>query len=222
MPAKSRTLAVIPLLLALIIQEQPADEPAPGIRPISDADAVLAMYVQDHGLGSRGDAAIIIAAWPDGLIVWSNDRLMGGPPYRAGHVDPKRITALLIRFDKDGLFRDNRLNHANFGPESKFTTLFIQSGKKRTEMSSWHELMEESGESVADHHGVSSLDGRRRLDVLRKAPADYLFYRFVWSESRSRMLDLIPADGTATGGKPVMKRGKLSWQEPIATGPIRQ
>ena len=69
---------------------------------------------------------------------------------------------------------------------------------------------------VADQHGAAVLDGRRRLDVLRKSPADYLFYRFVWSETRSRLADLIPAESTATGGKPVMKAGKLSWQEPAA------
>jgi hypothetical protein len=84
-------------------------------------------------------------------------------------------------------------------------------------MSSWHDLMEESDKLVADHHGATVLDDRRRLDVLRKAPADYLFYRFVWSETRSRLADLIPAESTAIAGKPVMKAGKLSWQEPAAT-----
>jgi hypothetical protein len=187
------------------------------MRPISDAESVLAVYREDWGLASRGEPAIVFAAWPDGLIVWSGDRLMGGPPYRAGHLDPKRVTALLARFDKDGLFANERLNDANFGPDSQFTTLFIKFGKKQVKMCSWHELMEESAELVADHHGASVLDGRRRLDVLRRTPADYLFYRFVWSETRSRLAGLIPAESTAISGKPVMKAGKLSWQEPAAT-----
>ena len=216
MPTNSRWLAVYPLLLGLIVPELSAEEPKPAMRPITDSESVLAVYHQDWGLGSGGGAPIIFAAWPDGFIVWSADRLMGGPPYRAAHIDPKRVTALLSRFDKDGLFAHERLNDANFGPDSQFTTLFIKSGKKQVKMCSWHELMEDSDNLVADQNGAGVLDGRRRLDVLRKAPADYLFYRFVWSETRGRLADLTPADSTATGGKPVMKAGKLSWQEPPA------
>ena len=217
MPANSRSLAVYSLLFGIIVQEPLAQEPKSAMRPITDAESILAVYREDWSLDSSGGPAIIFAAWPDGFIVWSGDRVMGGPPYRAGHIDPKRVTALLSRFDKDGLFADKKLNDAHFGPDSQFTTLFIKSGKKQVKMCSWHELMEDSDELVADDHGAAILNGRRRLDVLRKAPADYLFYRFVWSETRSRLADLIPAESTATGGKPVMKAGKLSWQEPAAT-----
>jgi hypothetical protein len=204
------------LLLGMFVSELPADEPKPALRPITDAESVLAVYTENWGLGSSGEPAIIFAAWPDGSIVWSGDRLNGGAPYRTGHVDPKRVAALLARFDKDGLFDDEKLDQAHFGPDSQFTTVFIKSGKKRLEMCSWHELFEESDRLVADQHGVSALDGRRRLDVLRKAPADYLFYRFVWSETRSKLIDLIPGPSTATRGKPFMRAGKLSWQEPAA------
>ena len=106
MPTISRWLAVYPLLLGLIVPELSAEKPKPAMRPISDAESVLAVYRQDWGLSSGGEPAIIFAAWPDGFIVWSSDRLMGGPPYRSGHIDPKRVTALLSRFDKDGLFAD--------------------------------------------------------------------------------------------------------------------
>jgi len=146
---------------------------------------------------------------------------MGGPPYRAGRVDPKRVSALLARFERDGLFADESLDRGNFGPDSQFTTVLVKSGKKQVKMCSWHELYEEGGGLVVDQGGVSPLNGRRRLDVLRKAPADYLFYRFVWSETRSRLADLIPCESTAIRGKPVMKAGKLSWQEPAATGTRR-
>jgi hypothetical protein len=177
MPANLRLLAVYSLLIGIIVQEPLAQEPKPAMRPITDAESILAVYREDWGLYSSGGPAIIFAAWPDGFIVWSGDRRMGGPPYRAGHLDPKRVAALLWRFEKDGLFADKKLNDANFGPDSQFTTLFIKSGKKQVKMCSWHELMEDSDKLVADDHGAAILDGRRRLDVLRKAPADYLFYR---------------------------------------------
>jgi hypothetical protein len=59
-------------------------------------------------------------------------------------------------------------------------------------------------------------EGRHRLTALQEAPRDYLFFRYVWSETRHRLADLIPAEGTPTDGKPVMEAGVLSWREPAA------
>jgi hypothetical protein len=221
MTGRSRWLAAIALLLGLNASELSADDPKPAMRPISDAESVLAVYREGLGLVSSGEPAIILAAWPDGYIVWSGDRLKGGPPYRAGHIDPRRVAALLARFDQDGLFADERLNASHSGPDSQFITVFIKSGRKQVGMSSWHELFEEGGRAVVDHNGVSHLGGRHKLDVLRKAPADYLFFRLVWSETRSTLVDLIPGESNASGGKPVIKARKLSWQEPAATSPRR-
>ncbi len=217
MPARARWLALYALLLGLNTSELSADEPKPAMRPISDAESVLAVYREDWGLASSGEPTIIFVAWPDGTIVWSGDRLKGGAPYRTGHVNPKRVAALLARFEKIGLFDDKRLNYVNCGPDSQFTTVFIKSGKKQMTMCSWHELYEEFDEMVSDHNGVYRLEGRRRFEVLRKAPADYLFYRFVWAETRAKLADSIPDESKESGGKPVMRAGKLSWQEPPAT-----
>jgi uncharacterized protein (TIGR03067 family) len=208
-----RYLAIVGLLFGACVSALSADEPKPVLRPITEADSVLAIYHSDWGLASRSHTGIILVAWPDGHVVWSRDRLYGGSPYRAGRVDPKKVVALLERFDKDGLFDDKKLNKSNFGPDSAFNTLFIKSGKKQLEMASWHELFEESEGIVATDHGVGPLEGRRRLDVLRKEPADYLFYRFVWSETRSKLTDLAAGESAAVVGKPIMKAGVLSWQE---------
>ena len=86
----------------------------------------------------------------------------------------------------------------------------------QVKMRSWHELFEESDKVVVDHRGVAALDGRRRLDVLREAPAEYLFFRTVWSDTRGRLNDLLPTESSASAGKPVMKSGVLTWQEPAA------
>jgi|SRR5262245_48937852 len=193
-----------------------AEEPKVTVRPISDADSVIAVYREDHGRASGGGPAMILAAWPDGHVVWSADRVKGGAPYRAGRVDPKKLTALLARFDNDGLFADDRLNQAHFGPDSQFITVYIKTGKSQVKMRSWHELFEESDKRVVDHRGVATLEGRRRLDVLREAPAEYLFFRSVWSETRGRLNDLVPAESTASAGKPVMKSGVLTWEEPAS------
>ena len=193
-----------------------AGEPKQSMRPITEAESVLAAYREDLGDTSAGTPAIILAAWPDGHIVWSGDRVQGGAPYRSGHIDPQKVAALLARFEKDGLFADEKLNQAHFGPDAQFITLFIKSGKKRVQMQSWHELFEASDRLVVTNTGAGTLDGRRRLDVLRKEPAGYLFFRFVWSETRAKLTDLIPGESRASAGKPVMKAGVLSWRQPAA------
>jgi hypothetical protein len=200
-------------LIGLCLSTTSAAEPKQAVRAISKAESVLAVYLEDWGLAAPKGPAMILAAWPDGYIIWSGDRLEGGAPYYAARIAPKKVTALLARFDKDGLLADDKLNGAHFGPDSAFITVFVKSGKKQVKMESWHELFEASDNLVADDSGVHAIGGGRRLDVLRKARPEYLFYRFVWSETRAKLGDLVPAAGKVTSGRPVMKGGELSWLE---------
>ena len=75
-------------------------------REITEANSVLAVYHEDWGLrpGVHGPA-IILAAWPDGHIVWSKDRPEGGAPYRAAQIDAKRIADLLNGLNTTALLR---------------------------------------------------------------------------------------------------------------------
>ena len=219
------------LLSCLSVSALWAGEPEHTTRPISDADSVLAVYYEAYGRPEPppGDAApgdtppenltIILGVWPDGHIVWSGDRLEGGAPYRVGRVDPKKVTALLSRFDADGLFADENQKFNYVVPDGPYVTVFIKSGKKKVTMCSCRELFEESGELVAESSGVGSLNGRHRLDVLRKAPADHLYFRFVWNETRARLSDLIPPESSVIAGRIVMKGGAVSWQE-AKSGPL--
>jgi hypothetical protein len=211
---RSRVLWSIVVSCALSVR---TDQPNVQTRPITEADSVLAVYPEDWGnRPGAGGTKVILVAWPDGHIVWSTDRIQGGGPYRAGRIDPKKFATLLKRFEKDGLFADEKLNQANFGPDSQFITVHIKSGKKQVKMQSWHELYEMSDEVVVNDRGIVGLQGRRRLDELRKAPADYLFFRMVWSETRSKLSDLLPSEWSPSGGEPITNAGVLSWHEPTA------
>jgi hypothetical protein len=206
--------AIICGVIVLITVCGRADEPKQLVRPITTAKSVIAVYREDCGLGSDGRPAIIFAAWPDGHIVWSDDRIQGGPPYHAAESDPQRFAKLIARFEKDGLFADDKLNQANFGPDSAFIAVLIKSGKRKVQMTSWHELFEADGGLVTSYGAVGSGNGSR-LDVLRKEPAAYLFYRMVWSETRTSIATMIPTAGRPTSGSPLMKAGELSWEEPL-------
>lgn len=156
---------------------------------------------------------MILAIWADGQVVWSDDRLKGGPPYRTAKIAAKRFEALLQALAHDGIFADKDLSNANVGPDSAFTTIVIRSGSLQLEMRSWHELYEANQKTAAASGGIVPLDGRRRLDVLKGDTSKYLFYRMVWSEIRLSAAHLIPSNGAPAKGRLVINKGSLSWQE---------
>lgn len=120
-------------ILSLTCLATPATCEEIAARPIEKADSILAIYPEDWGLRSSARIpALILAVWPDGHIVWSKDRLMGGAPYFAGQIDREIVSSLLLRLEQDGVFADKSLNNANFGEDSKFTTLLIRSRKKES------------------------------------------------------------------------------------------
>ena len=183
------------------------------LRPISEADGVIAVYQQDWGLASTGEPKLVIAAWSDGTVVWAEDQVEGGPPYRRGSVAPQRVAAVLERLELDGAFDDRRLAQPCLGFDSKFTTLLIKKGKLKLEMNSWHEIFERNGRAIAGSCALFSLPEGKRLSELRKEPAEFLYYRAVWGEIRTLTATLIPAEGKPTSGEAYMRGGVFSWRE---------
>jgi hypothetical protein len=210
-------LVLSALVLGACASCLPAADPKPAAGPKSDA--VFAVYYKHTGFSDRPNRSVIFAAWPDGRVAWSKDKLYGGPPYRTGRAEPKQVADLLTRLEADGLFADENLNGNYHGQHSDHLVIRVRSGKKTRDMSSSHELIEASGKYAAVPGRPEALDGRRRLEVLRDAPADYRHFRFVWAETRARLSDLIPAESTAAEGKPVWDVGPvLHWQEPAPGG----
>jgi hypothetical protein len=170
------------------------------VRPIAYAHTVLAVDRENLGLWSAYPTVIMLAAWTDGHIVWSRDRLWGGPPYYAGRVDPRAITATLMRFDADGIFAEPHLSPGTVKSTSRLTNIQLRFGTRALEMTTDHEL---SGEF---HSGP-------RVESLARMSAEYLVFRLLWSETRRTIDALIPPSGEPTTGEPI-KRGRLSWYEP--------
>jgi hypothetical protein len=187
----------------------------PGARPITHANSIVAIYTSDGGgiIPSGEPPNLVVAVWDDGHVVWSDDRLRGGAPYRSGQIDRTRLAAILSGMERDGVFAEKKFSRANVGPDSKFTTIWLKSGKLQLQMRSWHELVEAGGGAVATTSGIEPLRGRRRFDVLRNQPSEYLYYRLAWSEIRGTLLEMIPSESKAVDGKVRMQAGVISWQE---------
>src|SRR5262245_18860206 len=160
------------------------------IRPITQADAVLAVYYENvtrYWL----DAGLIFAAWPDGHLIWTPDRLEGGPPYYAATIDPQTVTATLTRFEEEGLFAYPDLSRCSLGPHSYYQVIFLQSGENRLKMASDHEI----GQGPAEEdrfRALVELKDRPRVEALAAEPAWYLHYQLIWCELRRSLEGLIP------------------------------
>ena len=182
-------------------------------KPINEADSVIAIFTDDWGLGSSRGPQLIVSIWGDGSVVWSNDRVNGGPPYFAAQIKPQDVSAALTKLGDLGVFDVPRLNESHFGPDSKFTTILVRTAGKELIMASWHELYEANGSVIAAAHGLTGLGGKKLFPALAEQPADYLHYRMIWLAIRFAAANLIPTSGVETTGVPKMKFGKLSWQQ---------
>lgn len=65
-------------------------------RPITEANTILSIYAEDWGRASSGTPKLILVVWDDGHVVWSEDQVHGGAPYRPAHIDPGKLTAFLV------------------------------------------------------------------------------------------------------------------------------
>lgn len=124
-----------------------------------------------------------------------------------GRFEPDKLKSLLDKLEQDGVFSDQALSRAWFGPDASFTTIAIDDGSRQLKLRSWHELSERNTNTVATANGLSSLSGRDRDELLKQQPDDYRRFRKTWSAVRQGIAALIPESGEPyTGTIPIPRR----------------
>ena len=181
-------------------------------RPVTESSGVMAIFLNDLGLQSRGQPSLVFAAWADGYVVQSRDQARGGPPYVAGTVPRARVAATLAMVEKEGGFADEALRRACYGPDSAYMTILVRSGNKSLRMDSWHELFETDPRLVVRSCSVMSLDGKSRAEVLQAEPREFRHYRAVWSRIRQLAATLSPERVEPIEGALAMAKGEVSWR----------
>src|ERR1700757_4870901 len=89
--------------------------------------------------GGRQPDRGILAVWPDGVIVWSYDRLRGGPPYCMARIDPASVARTVDAVSRGGRW----VSEWRFGPGARWTRLTARIGLEPIiDVGSWHELAE--------------------------------------------------------------------------------
>lgn len=201
--------SVIAIWLITMAIGRPSE--AAEIRPITGADNVLAVYVEDHQY-LPGPARLVVAVWHDGFVVWSEDRIAGGAPYRSGRVNPENVAAVLAQMKSDGTFTSNELERPILRFHPIYTTILLRSDGRQLRMRSEHELQEMDGQRALTHDGRVSYVDLPRLRVLSGEPAAYLYFRMAWAETRLRIASLIPSTSDPHQGELLMRAGVMSWK----------
>jgi hypothetical protein len=174
----------------------------------ADSAPAIAVFGESLGLvapGTDTGPRLSVAIWQDGRIIWSHDQSKGGPPFFSARIEAQQVNALLERFERERVFDTKSFRHSWFGPDSSFTTIWLQSATRHTRLQSWHEGFEMQPYLVALSSGVASLDGRTREDALRSDTKEYQRFRQIWSDLRSAISTLIPKQGDAYTGSTALK-----------------
>jgi hypothetical protein len=183
----NRTLFTIGVALSLCHLAHASDNVPPAIA------------VTINGGGMRADwpsyPRIIMAVWPDGKIIWSENPTKGGPPFRVSRVEPAKTQALLEKFDKQSVFQKEKFRHSWFGPDSTYHSIWLNTGAKHIRVETWHELFEANPNLVVINGGVSSLEGRKREEVIASDTQEFQAFRKLWTDLRTSTTNLIPKEG---------------------------
>ena len=133
------------LTAALLISAQ-APNPSLKLRneiPITKSDKVIAITAENFGLGARETKKLILALWEDGRIVWSRDKLNGGPPYYTALLPPDTLDSLLSKWEIAGIFSDKSVQGGDMWIDFRQTHIFIKSEAKTYSSRSVYEIQKQ-------------------------------------------------------------------------------
>jgi hypothetical protein len=114
---------------------------------------------------------LIFVVWPDGRILWSDDRVRGGPPYSLGQVKKEEVNDLLRRLSRSGAFEPSLFAHTIMGHcEGPSVCMVATDGTGAMDLSSDHEIFDETLlESLTDDRRVWARAKRFMFDLIDKA-----------------------------------------------------
>jgi hypothetical protein len=144
---------------------------------------------------------VIVAVWPDGRIIWSEDPKGGGPPFREAKIEVAKIEDVFSKFEKRSVF-EGSFRRSWFGPGATYHSIFLDDGRRRARVESWHELFETNPDLVVIDGSITSLRGRAREDLLATNNPEFRAFRELWADLRTAIASLIPEEG-APVDKPV-------------------
>lgn len=123
---------------------------------------------------------VVLCVWPNGRIIWSQDLVLGGPPYFVGQIGGLEINRAITNLLKLQVADDRALREIYMVTDGAFTTIEVQLEKKVFYMQSSHEYYEYIAKTQKPQHRTQVVGVKTRQ---------------IWTQVRTNLLNLIPKSG---------------------------
>lgn len=145
-----------------------------------------------RGPGADTGPRLVAALWPDGRMIWSENTIQGGPPYRSGRASAQAVDRMFDRLKAAGVFEGGGVKWRNWGPDASFTVMDVETGAGTIHMESWHELMGASRSRAKTGEGLElpELEEAADVDLSKDRPGA------VWDFVRASLTAMRPRQGT--------------------------
>jgi hypothetical protein len=110
--------------------DDPSNYPIPFEQGSKVAPVISVCYSVGYPApGSKPFHGVIACVWPDGRVVWSEDRTNGGAPYFTDRIEPKQLRKFMAALDTKGIFA--RKVWFNVGIDLPYYSINIIDGRRR-------------------------------------------------------------------------------------------
>ena len=137
---------------------------------------------------------VVLAVWPNGRIIWSDDTILGGAPYREATISAESINQLELDLQALGTFTSvhSVATWGTYGVVSSSMVGLFANGD-HFEMTSDHAIYEHQFPGRVNTPRSVALNGRTRATALaEEASPDYQTFRAEWDQLYGRLLELVP------------------------------
>lgn len=164
---------------------------AAAVPRLSECSISITYVNMDRAAGET--QRLIMAAWSDGTLVWSEDEQEGGPPFMLATVAADAVALAITEVaDKCELLGEDV---RNAGVHFPFQVIHVRTANRSYDLESWHELAERTPNVIATDEGLGWYTAQSRIAVLRATPLTYRLFRTVWDFVRLRTRALVPERG---------------------------
>lgn len=112
--------------------------------PDRDDLPAASVFTSTLGLGPMPSGSygpdLIVAIWPDGTAIWSENRDIGGQPYHVGQVDLQALGSTLSELREEGVFDARFMYSGRVLHHGQYTEISIEYLGHRLNVGSGHEL----------------------------------------------------------------------------------
>jgi len=182
LPKKGRVLALLMCIFACVAEiqscaspERKLFRPVPVLTPENTPIFSLIAHTK------TGERQLILGLWEDGALIWSDDTLNGGAPFRYRTLSGDHLTGVVHRLWT--LFNRVDEDHVSYvRDDAPFIEMRAEGARRSKRLDSWHETFESNTNLVVTSQAVEALAGRSRTNVLASDDEDYRYFRIVWSD----------------------------------------